>query len=764
MKWRYLTVLMALLSGFTLLTYTSQTVKAADTPGYGWMTTLPDGTRYPNPPELSPGVAGYVPFSSTFSLIDTKNNSTIALTSPTNASQQVGLIITKGTQSQNGAVWSNNPIFNLNKQHQSISMDLLIQSTGTSVGDGTAFALAGTRPTTLGTNGAQLGVWGKEYVPKGSSASAALVNQLPNSAVIVMDTKLNSTTLDSTIKNATQYVGFGYPSMVNTYTTTGLSTSSSWPVALHFNSDINSKPTQFKNPTDDSLSLYYRPYDATTLVASTWHVFEVNWDRSGNGGTLTYKLADANGANAVTRKITWTDAQIDTIFGETAQKKVFVGFTGTTATYYEANVLAFRTIPGIVNANGSETLTTDDGTAVTKDTLLHTGNRLQYNFNVSYDNDSQENWATAANGTLSLTFTKNKYFQLKDSTIKLYHADGSPLLDSSGKQATATVSPAKASSDTNAADDPTKVVVSGIPGFIKGTPTTGSQAIKFNIGATVTKFDATDIKPNATLAVSDNTGTVAGDNAQVHLENTTNTSDPFMIQYQLQNIAVPAIANVPSLLYMNLYQMMANNGSLAAGSPKVSELIDGYYTDSKLPTLSSTNDVNNVLMNPNLKQLVGYLSPPGPTYDPNNPADPNDPEKPNPDNPTPQQLNITGNNVTSKWTLSLTVPPLKNGGQALPVAANLAFANSFKDGVVSYLQEKNTNGQLTPIVVHTSPTDTVTKTLLTSDNLPSDNESTDNGFAMSGSVFSILYFDSAMPTIKAGSYTSQVTWTLTTAP
>ncbi|WP_054777143.1 hypothetical protein [Lacticaseibacillus saniviri] len=64
MKWRYLTILMMLLGGFTLLGSTQQRVEAATY----WMdpVKLPDGstTLYTNaPPELSPGVPGYIPFA-----------------------------------------------------------------------------------------------------------------------------------------------------------------------------------------------------------------------------------------------------------------------------------------------------------------------------------------------------------------------------------------------------------------------------------------------------------------------------------------------------------------------------------------------------------------------------------------------------------------------------------------------------------------------------------------------------------------------------
>ncbi|WP_054777145.1 hypothetical protein [Lacticaseibacillus saniviri] len=284
------------------------------------------------------------------------------------------------------------------------------------------------------------------------------------------------------------------------------------------------------------------PADAATFVTDIsqqqWHVFDVNWDRDSTGGTLTYRLSNAtsNGKSPIVEKVHWTDADINKIFFNNvapAQEKVRVGFTGTTGDLYEANVLAFRTIPGIVNANGTETLT-KNGSPVNSVAAVTTNDQLQYNFNINYDNDSQESWTTAADGTLTLTFTKNKYFKLMNSQVALTHADGSPVTNADGSQAYAKLSLAKTSSQAGFADDPTKVIVSGIPGFIKGSSETGSQTLKFSINTIVDTISNSEIPSNSQSLYSDDTGVVAGDNAQVHLENPDNNSDPFTIQYSIK--------------------------------------------------------------------------------------------------------------------------------------------------------------------------------------------------------------------------------------
>jgi len=758
MKWRYLTVLMALIGGLTLIGNAQQNVQAASTPGYDWMNTLPNGTQYPNPPELSPGMAGYVPFTTTFSLLNSSQNNAIVLTSPQDATQQVGLVVTTGSQNQNGAIWSNDPIFDLNKQHQSISMDLLIQSVSSSAADGMAFALAGTKPTTMGTNGASLGVWGKETVPTGSNGSAALSNQLQNSAVIVMDTYHNGTTLDSTV-SSNQYVGFGYPSLANTYTTSGLSTASSWPVHLAFNSDSTKKPANFTNTANPALSLYYRPNDAApNLASSAWHIFEVNWDRTTNGGTLTYKLSDENGANAITRKIPWTDAQIDSIFGSAAQKKVYVGFTGSTGSSYEANVLAFRSIPGLVNASSTVSLTKSDGSAAEATTssapVLKTNDRVQYNYSLTYDNDSKQDWSNDGK-PLTLTFPTSKYLHLSENTKKI------TINYPNGKTAQADVTYTPTTGTGK--DAQATVTVSNIPPFTKPDDNSGSQTLSFSVPMYVDTTIDNDIgSSGASFTHTDNTGTFAGYNSQIHAENPatdSNTSDnldegnvnsatydPFTIKYTIQRTTDPyvpktdpQITTVPTLDFINLAKYTGGSNAFPAAQPKISDLITGKFT-----TPPGTTPINDYALMEN--HLTGIMD----TSDRL--------EKAN-----YQALTVTGNG--SPWKLSLTLTPFATASQVLlsdSVHANVLFSNNNGQDTSS-LWPSNTE----PTAVKDNSQAT---TILDSSALPASNaadtdpDAHDFSTGIPGQLFSFLYLDGKIPTARPGDYTSTATWTLTTAP
>ncbi|WP_156321618.1 hypothetical protein [Lacticaseibacillus saniviri] len=63
------------------------------------------------------------------------------------------------------------------------------------------------------------------------------------------------------------------------------------------------------------------------------------------------------------------------------------------------NVLAFRSLPGIVNAAGTVKVTRPaDSTTVTDKTVLHTNDALNYHVSLTYDASSSQSWpANSAN-------------------------------------------------------------------------------------------------------------------------------------------------------------------------------------------------------------------------------------------------------------------------------------------------------------------------------------------------------------------------------
>ncbi|WP_054777149.1 lectin-like domain-containing protein [Lacticaseibacillus saniviri] len=438
-----------------------------------WMAPLGDGTMYSEPPELAPGVPGYVPYGDFFTAIKGTSSETILNPAGT---QNVGLVVTKDMGSQRGAIWSNSPIFNFNQSHQSVSMDLLIKSKNNNPADGMAFVLAGTNPGSLASDGGSIGVWRTgSYMDLSGTGENNPPTRIQNSLAITFDTHANTKSgnntddLDTLINYGTgsqQYLGFNYPDQDNTY-------------QLKHSGSYSSRSLRFTNDTANSTfsaPLDYRPYDAgITLVSPStasqdlWHVFEVSWDRTSNsGGILTYKLdhtgpADANGiAPAVTRQVPLTYAAIDKVLGTAANRTAFIGFTGSTGTFSEANVLAFRTIPGIVNASGTVTLTKTDSpsTIIDANSILKTNDQLTYHYSVNYDSSSTQSWPSNTSQKLSMVIPKQKYFKALSDQVTLTNSAGTMI-------GTATLD----------ASDPTQFVIDNLPSFPKGTAST----IKFNI-------------------------------------------------------------------------------------------------------------------------------------------------------------------------------------------------------------------------------------------------------------------------------------------
>ncbi|MHA3066910.1 L-type lectin family protein [Lacticaseibacillus saniviri] len=740
-----------------------------------WMAPLGDGTMYSEPPLLSStsGIPGYVPYGDYFSPLSGGKSEIIQNPDKT---QSVGLVVTKATAQQNGAIWSNNPIFDLNQQHQSVSMDLLIKSTDTvPSADGMAFALAGQRPTRLGASGASLGVWSNTAPAPDFGSGLPLTNQLAKSAVIAFDTFTNADTLDRLVVlnntdpyafnltpkpsyTSTQYLGFGYPDRTDTYFlgSSGSGFGAFKAPYLAFSGDKHN---------DTFATLPTRPLDTNLQLYSTsdlWHVFEVSWDQNATktGGTLTYKLdnvgpANANGIKpAITRQVPWSYSDIDSIFGvSSSNRKLYIGFTGSTGTNYEANVLAFRTIPGIVNASGTVTLTKTDSpsTIIDASSILKTNDQLTYHYSVNYDSSSTQSWPSNTSQKLSMVIPKQKYFKALSDQVTLTNSAGTTI-------GTATLD----------ASDPTQFVINNLPSFPKGTAST----IKFNIPIAVdATVDGTLPKGGDPALIRDNTGTVAGDNAQIHVSNTNpNDDDIYTIQYQIQNPgdpytppAEPKLNSVPDLNFINTFRFN-QTGDQAKANPTVSECIHGVYTHSDeiqpkgatnttnppaLPYIESVDDVAQALTGTTSDQpqllSATYAGTPGVPIFP--------------------KLSISGagQNATVNWHLDLKLSPFTSNSHTLPRHAHIAFISektTASGSPAAYLP--NTTDTARPAVVKDDQTPVTLLNNSTAKAL-SANSSGDGGFG-SGALMGVLYFGQSLPTVQAGAYTSTATWTLSTTP
>ncbi|MHA3066915.1 L-type lectin family protein [Lacticaseibacillus saniviri] len=712
MKLRHLLLFSGLIIGMSAST---QTAHAAT----DWMNPL-NSTTYTAPPDITSGTAGYVPFGDSFTTLGT---SKLITQTAGGTTQNVGLAVTQAANNQNGAIWSKSPIFDLTKQHQTVSMNVLLQQSSLASGDGMTLALSGKKPNAPLTPGAQLGVWAGEYNSTNAATSDYLKAALPSSAIVTLDTHFDKT-LDGKLpgNKTNQYIGLAYPGLANSYyfasNTNSTSTSDKYIGQINFN---NVQTGMKKIPYSSGV------YLASPASAPVWHNFDVVWDRDADnsGGTLTYRvsntaLGQASGVSVNT--VHWTNSDITTIFGT---NNVYVGFTGSTSTTAnEDAIVSFHSIPGTVNASGTVKLTKGT-TAVTSSTQLRPSDQLAYNYNVTYDNSSSANWPSANGQSLSIKLTKNKYFLPTSTHITVTYGDGST--------GTATLATSR--------KDPATIILSGIKGFTKGT----SGSIKFVIPMNVGPIDKTDLPITQSRTYSDDAGIIIGDNAQVHIQNTDTTApDPFSVGYTLFNTgltyvpASPTLSQVPSLAFINFHSLVSGGSA----NPSVIDLSTGKFTSTDLPEFQNVNDLNNPTTGLATidDQLLAMQSP---------------------DN---EQAKLTvDSSATSKWRLAVSLAPFTSDAGPFSSHAHIAFFNttgaSADNSPVSYWPSNTA-----PVSVSDNNQST---DIMNSDSakLISSNTTPKAGFDVgAGSVLAILHFDDKMPLVQRGTYQSTAVWSLTVAP
>lgn len=432
---------------------------------------------YPAPPSTA-GVPGFAAFNDIFSILPSSNST--VLTSP-DGTYDVGVEVNPAQPSMTGALWSNQAIFDLSQDEASASMYLYFGQHD-APGDGMAFALAGVRPTQIGGTGGTIGVWGPDGETEtlaNAAAVAAHPSTLKKSFVVTFDTYANYDRWDKDVwpseaaSQNQQYMGAGYPNQADTYRMDA--------IALKQRTRLNVNGTQQFAAKATHL--------AGNLADGSWHRFDVTWRRSGSGGTLTYQLA-----GVAAQTVTWTDAQINTVFGT---QQLYLGFTGTTGGQFEANVVAFRALPGQVVATPSVTLVHGSDT-VTADTVLLPGDQLRYQYTLAFDDSSTLLWPSQ--GTLTVVIHKGQEFDwLQPNGQVAAIGDEFPVtVDGPGGDSGATVTVTSATTAT----------VTGITGF---TDLTAAQRT-FMVPAVVKKNTFT-----TTQAFTDPTGIAAGNNAQFDL-------------------------------------------------------------------------------------------------------------------------------------------------------------------------------------------------------------------------------------------------------
>ncbi|MCG4281846.1 lectin-like domain-containing protein [Lacticaseibacillus saniviri] len=463
-------------------------VSAAD------VSTVPWGNRYFEPPRTN-GRPGFIPFNQIFSPLQVSGNSANVIKS---GQYDVGVEVNPQQAWQSGAMWSDAPIVDLSSSAFQASMNLFFGNVPVNFfsnpGDGMTFALTGVKPTVIGNNGASIGVWGSQEASAATGA-ANDAKTLKKSFVVAFDTYPNQNELDHSIWPSgggpvRQYLAHGYPNQPSAYTTFGIPFIGS-RVALDFPADAITKVPN-------------------NLADNAWHAFNVSWQRDADngGGTLTYQFSTGGNLGLISKNIHWSNADVTRIFGTS---KLYMGFTGSTGLNTEANVVSFRSIPGIVSASGEVELYKNNQ-VVTANTGLQSNDRVNYQYDLHAMSDGKQSWPIS--GTLTAVLSKA-------SGISYLNTNGTRLTLGQTMPITATVgnTTVTLTAQLTALDT---LTVTGIPQFPQGRDVKLSFTIPGQVDAMEPGIPPQQVKAQ--------TGTVYGDNAQLIFE--TATADK-LLSYQL---------------------------------------------------------------------------------------------------------------------------------------------------------------------------------------------------------------------------------------
>lgn len=335
---------------------------------------------------------------------------------------------------QNGSIWSNQPIFDLDKDE--FSTDLYVHyDQDNNPADGMTISFSSQRPNAIGFGGQSLGVWINDE-NKYSNNAFDLGGALRNAFSIVMDTNpnignypwslfpdrtddpraLDKQTQEQFTKSK-QYFAFAYPGFKETYRADRYHTSLAVfkrriPVLnlkgfdkLESNAggtfgDIIPSPALNENVYQGYAVPVGSFNNVETFADAKWHPIKIGWQKAanGDGGTLTFNF------NRIDRvvKVQWTQKDIDHIFygdgtlarGKTvlAGHKLYMGFTGTSGKKAMTNDVIFSRIPNLLNVESRVTLNTEPITAtgavnvpnIEATTVLKAGDLVHYNYNLHY--------------------------------------------------------------------------------------------------------------------------------------------------------------------------------------------------------------------------------------------------------------------------------------------------------------------------------------------------------------------------------------------
>lgn len=373
-------------------------------------------------------------------------------------------------QHQVGAIWSNvdtsagslkDNSIDIQKK-QTLSMWLYFgpseHTGGGEFGDGMAFVLQnGDVPVShqgsLIGDGESLGVWGVDRNKKTSSAQTIANSAIPNSWAIEFDTHANTSStpgaadyFDNGISG--QHIADGYPALATTYNRSG---------------GLLSGYAYSQNHTDVQSNL--------SLHDGAWHHLTVSWNPITKKITYSFNDKNVDGSKGTNPITVTTSPMTSDNFGTIPDDKLRWGFTATTGDYFQANLIAFESLPALVEGDATATIYDNtekkdvaDGDAVNSNDNLAITYKLNYdsgrndwsNIKASLNLPKNITYAPDANGNIGqIVYPSGKTEDIKYSDLKnnAYYHELTENLNSTNKTATITFNgvASTTSSSTNVA-------------------------------------------------------------------------------------------------------------------------------------------------------------------------------------------------------------------------------------------------------------------------------------------------------------------------
>lgn len=332
-------------------------------------------------------------------------------------------------KSEKAAIWSNVAGGNYVDIRKKQTLSLWVyfgpkkhKTLGDGFGDGMAFVLqnspagvkAFSNKNSVIGGGETLGVWGIDNDGSVKDPAKIASTAIQNSWALEFDTNSNNS-VDPGAANSfdvgnssQQHIAYGYPGYSGTYTAVN---------------PFLSSQTYFK--------MNHQGFNPVTFNDGQWHHLTLTWNPL--TFKITYMFNDKNpdgskGTNPVVS--TSNKVEADSFGGHDSMpdNKLRWGFTSTTGDSYEANLIAFESIPSSVEADIDSDIedTTQNKTIKTDSTdkSVNSNDNLNINYNLNYDSGKDKWDGIEANLTLpdKITYTNGDSNQVIG---KVTYDDGS---------------------------------------------------------------------------------------------------------------------------------------------------------------------------------------------------------------------------------------------------------------------------------------------------------------------------------------------------